>query len=267
MRAAATIDELFAPGDEPRCYVARRFLFWAASPEIGGHAVWGAPDRSDAEQFVAVLERGLGEARTPAQLIVDFHELRTIESSAFELVLRYVDRHKHEIDRQVVVVRPGGRVGATVAGFFRVAELSQAREVAVVTTLAEACQRLGRADVIPLAQQAYLLREARTEHHATVDRLRELLASDAPPQSIAKVAAALRMPARTLQHHLRAAGTTYRRERSRARLDRAAGLLRGGVKLASVALEVGFSTPQHFSVWFKRQTGMTPSAWRQRHAQ
>ena len=45
------------------------------------------------------------------------------------------------------------------------------------------------------------------------------------------------------------------------RLQKAAGLLSGGMDISSVAYKVGFSTPSYFSQSFKEQYGMTPSEY------
>jgi len=187
--AARTIDELFADLDEPRCYVARRSMFWAAGPEIGGHAVWGVPNRSDAERYVRELERGVACARTPARLIVDFHQLRALDNAPFQRVVRYFAEHKAAIDWQPVVVPPAVRLGATIVGCFRVFDHAIAGEVPVVSSVEQACEHLGRPDIIPIVRAAYRLRDDQRDHHAAVDRLRELRAGAAPPKTIAAAAA------------------------------------------------------------------------------
>jgi AraC-like DNA-binding protein len=74
------------------------------------------------------------------------------------------------------------------------------------------------------------------------------------------------MSARTLQHHLRAAGTSFRREVHAAQVAAAQRLLIDtDDKLGAIALEVGCATLQHFSTLFRKQTGLSPSAWRERH--
>ncbi len=43
------------------------------------------------------------------------------------------------------------------------------------------------------------------------------------------------------------------------------GLEQSGREIQEVANEVGILDPNYFARWFRRQTGLTPSTWRQRH--
>jgi hypothetical protein len=65
---------------------------------------------------------------------------------------------------------------------------------------------------------------------------------------------------------LHEAKTTYRAELSAFQLDRAQSMLRTmSSSLTSIAIDVGFSSLQHFATAFRRATGETPSAFRARH--
>jgi transcriptional regulator GlxA family with amidase domain len=61
------------------------------------------------------------------------------------------------------------------------------------------------------------------------------------------------------RHHL-SPSECYRR----LRLARAKELLRGDSALGAIARELGFASAQHFIGAFKRGTGLTPGAWRDR---
>lgn len=81
--------------------------------------------------------------------------------------------------------------------------------------------------------------------------------------SIEDAAAALQIPPRTLQHHLQAARTTFRAERTSVRLAVASRLLaETDTKIDAISCEVGFATSQYFSVWFRTLTQKTPSGFR-----
>lgn len=67
---------------------------------------------------------------------------------------------------------------------------------------------------------------------------------------------------RLLKHH---AGLTLGQFRSRKLMTRAQQLLRQTHSVAAVSSQVGFSEPNYFARWFKRQTGMTPTAWRRQN--
>ena len=75
------------------------------------------------------------------------------------------------------------------------------------------------------------------------------------------------MASRSLQRHLRTAGTSFREEIERARLDMARRLLEETtLKLETIGHRIGFRSAAHFTVFFGKRTGMTPSAYRRQHA-
>jgi AraC-like DNA-binding protein len=257
-RIVLSTDELFGD-DEPRCYFERSFVSWALDRELAGHTAWGYPDLDDVERFIRVLEIARDHAvRRPRALIVDFGSMTGVKPEAFERLRAWL-ADRRDLPVREVIVRPAGMFGAVVAGFYNLLGIA---DKPVVTSLGEACARLGREDALAGLEQLARLRDDRAAGRDVVDRLRAVLAGDAPPAGIQASAKALAIPPRTLQDHLRRAGTTFRREQSAARLERAKRLVSSGLKLTAVALEIGFSTPQQFATWFKRQLGVTPSDWR-----
>jgi len=81
--------------------------------------------------------------------------------------------------------------------------------------------------------------------------------------AVADAAKSLGVAPRTLQHHLTRHGVTYREVVERQRLRKARALLsETQTKITSIAVEVGFSSVQHFCVWFKRVTGQRPREFR-----
>jgi transcriptional regulator GlxA family with amidase domain len=68
-----------------------------------------------------------------------------------------------------------------------------------------------------------------------------------------------------MQRALAAAGTSFQRELGLFRVEYAKSLLTvSDASLTEIALEVGCSSLQHFSGLFRRFTGESPSAWRDR---
>lgn len=257
-RIARSIDELIGGGDEPRCLFGARFAFWAIDRDLGGHGAWGFADRDDTEKYVAVLEAALDHR--PTHLLVDWSGIRGATEESFAVLRDYFARNGPRIVPASAIVPPQGMLGAVVAGFYDVA--TEHTRPPLVGSLAEACERIGRADALEAIEAFEVLRRERAEGHVVVDRLRELFSGEDPPNGLADAAERMGQPARTLQHRLRKAGTSFRDEHDRARLRRACALLAGGVKVAAVAAEVGFSSAQHFAGWFKRKTGTTPGEWR-----
>lgn len=95
-----------------------------------------------------------------------------------------------------------------------------------------------------------------------------LEASCAQPLSLQELAAALHVSVRTLQRRfLAATGTTPIQYQQALRLAHARTLLETGrLPVAEVAAEVGYADRVAFGRLFKRHTGLTPAAWRQKHS-
>ena len=88
------------------------------------------------------------------------------------------------------------------------------------------------------------------------------LLGDGPP-SLKHVAAALRMPTRTLQRRLAAEGTSLHREIEEIRKTMAIAVLRDdSMAIGDVAFLLGYSEPSTFFRSFKRWTGSTPRQFR-----
>jgi AraC-like DNA-binding protein len=82
--------------------------------------------------------------------------------------------------------------------------------------------------------------------------------------SLTAVARAMRMSPRTLQRRLADEGTTFDALLDRARSARALTLIDAGAALGEVAFALGYSEPSAFHRAFRRWTGTTPRAWRER---
>jgi len=50
------------------------------------------------------------------------------------------------------------------------------------------------------------------------------------------------------------------------RLEKACMVLESKMQIKDAAYALGFSSPQHFSTWFRRKTGKTPRAYRKKHS-
>ena len=106
----------------------------------------------------------------------------------------------------------------------------------------------------------------------------ETSGSSRSPQLVEKVSALLRSPvplaklARAAGYHpdhlnrklKQEAGLGLRALRDRLRLEKAQSALRTAATIGDAATQAGFEDANYFARWFRRQTGQTPGAWRQR---
>lgn len=83
-----------------------------------------------------------------------------------------------------------------------------------------------------------------------------------PGLGLADVARVLGLSVRSLQRLLAASGQSFVELRNEIRVERALALLAQDMKLEAVANAVGFTSTTHFTTWFRRQRGITPSQFR-----
>lgn len=248
------------------CLAGRAFLYFCARPTLCGFALWGRPDADDLRQLERVLTIELGKTFPAHVSLVDASRLEGVDPGAFAVLHAYVAANTTRLREQVeklAIVRPPGVAGATVAGFFHVAEPPYPTFIAADAK--EALSWLGERDDGFLPALEVALADA-TGAPALLVALRRLL--DAQPGKVAleDAARALGLSPRSLQRRLRDAGSTYQNEIARSQVRAAQRLLReSDASLTAIAFEVGCATPQHFSALFRRIAGETPSAWRARH--
>lgn len=264
IRVVCDITEMLDPGDELVCYVDRSFLCWGRAGGIGGHTVWGHPDVRDAARFVEVLECFVRRPDLhPRWLITDYRALESLDPRAFLIARDHVRRHRKVIGRlgfRQAMLRPDGLIGAVVAGFYALAPRDG--DIAMFRDVEPALSWLGVSTERSVFAEVERIRSERTGEAEITARLRELLRTHPGELTLADAVTVLGISRRSLQRALRGAGTSFRLLRDEVRLRRAQELLRRNEKLGVIALDLGFSTSQHFTEWFKRQTGKTPSTWR-----
>ncbi len=263
MRCCASIEE-FGAATGAAYYRGSSFVRWRFERKVRGYWVWGRPTVDDARELVAVFDaEGRRGALGPHDSLADYSELQVVDPATFVVLLSHVrGQPEQTAPAREAVVRPADLPGAIIAGFFDVA----ARAARVFQTRGDALRWLGRAEVVPALDA--LRRASRRGAAPIVRRLHSLFAAHGERAPIGEAAALLKMSPRTLQHHLRAAGTHYRAERDRACLARAQeALASSDASVSHVAHDLGFDTLQRFSDWFRRLVGQPPSSWRlaQRH--
>jgi AraC-like DNA-binding protein len=267
VRVVRNIAEMFEPSEGVLCYVDRTFLCWGRARGLGGHTVWGVPDVSDAARFVEVLKCFVQRPDVHPRLsVADYRRLDSLGSDVFALVREHVRRYGGQIDAlgfRHAILRPEGLMGSIVAGFYAITP--RRGDIRVFRDADAALGWLG----FPEEERSVFaeierITQENTGEATLTQRLRELLRTDHGELTLARAVGLLGASSRSVQRALRLEGTSFRRLRDEARLVRAQELLRRDEKVAAIAYALGFSTPQHFTGWFKRQTGTTPAKWRER---
>lgn len=255
----------YAAAPSGRFWAGGSFAAWCATPGLFGFSLWGRPTAGELERLVGALRVELGPHAALHLSLVDASLVDQVEPAAFEVLQRYVVEHRDALGQRVkklALVRPGGLPGAVVAGFFSV--LAAPYPTHTVTDVPAGLAWLGAE-----ARWAGALEALRAEASGIpplLAQLRAALASSARDVSVSAVARQLGLSQRTLQRRLGELGTSYQKEALAHRLRTArAALSTGDAPITAIALEAGFSTPQHFSVAFRKDCGLTPSEWRARH--
>nr|WP_280111607.1 AraC family transcriptional regulator [Roseivivax halodurans] len=132
-------------------------------------------------------------------------------------------------------------------------------------------QPLPAADPLNHARLTALCAQFAAEMRQASSPVEQVLAilSDAEPlnPSLTQIAGSLGYSERSLRRHLERSGTTFRGILDSVRERRARALLTdSALPVKSIAAAVGFETPSNFARSFKRWTGLTPNAFRERAA-
>lgn len=236
-------------------------------PELWGCLYWGRFGSDDARRLVCALDAELHPDVPPHVGIADLRRFEGADAQAFELLATYLasraDELRARVRRQAVIRPESGIAAAVVAGFYEVRPPPYPARV--FADLHEALRWLDVHDHLPALVELDRLHAQIAGVSPAVRALRDCLAACLQTASIDATARALGMSTRTLQRQLRDAGTSFKRELVGARVRAAqAMLLDDDAKLAAIASEAGFASPQHLSVTFRTATGETPSEWRAR---
>jgi AraC-like DNA-binding protein len=241
-------------------------LVFCARRDLWGFAVWGRPSPEEVRATAGLLALELRPPAVPHASLVDARGLEAVDPEAFAVIGEYVAANFAALGRQVLrlaIVRPPGFTGATVAGFFSVQDAPY--PVKVLADVRRAMTWVGGDAALATAlDEAVAASRGLSPLLAALRRWLEVRLADAALPPAAK---ALGQSPRSLQRHLRDAGTAFQRELDAARVRVAQRLLETSrASLTEIALDVGCASPQHFSALFRRVTGEPPSAWRARLA-
>lgn len=260
MREAPSLDAYLAAPVGAFAH-GNHFLCGSVNAEVYVAFLWGRPDRRAMAQVVRALSAETSPDAKRHVTYFDCTALTGVDRDAFEVLLEFwkgAAPRQALLLRKQAVVYPGGLAGTMVAGFFRV--FAPPYPARTFQDPARACRWLGvGAD---LSQQWRRARASVGAAAPEVVALRKLFAGGRFP-TIGQAARALGMGSRTLQRRLAVAATDFQTERDAARFETGRALLmESESKLSAVAADLGFSAPQHFSDWFKKRSGLSPSEFR-----
>jgi AraC-like DNA-binding protein len=266
VRAVASATDLLA--DPVGSYVVgRTFVVWVQTRRRFGFYRFGTLDITD-EPMMSALFALPSSPKLGAQYdcVFDFYAVDAIYRRSYDIwVGDNAVRARSEISkrgRRFAMVRPQGIVGATFTGLFHDpvplsnAELFADRDAALawIGVVPGSAERLEIDQVLAPFEQPPMLR-----------RVRELITADVRGASLERAAAALGHSPRSLQRHLAALKTSFRREVTYCRLQAAQRLLLGSDdKVDAIAAELGFQSAAAFITMFGRVVGESPSAFRDR---
>lgn len=268
---AGTLDELAS--DPVGLWVAgETWAHFCLAPRLWGVVLWGRPTEEHAVALGRSLVVELGPPAEPHASVIDASRIEGVDAGAFAAAGRYLAKHRVALRTAVVrvaLVRPSGLGGAIVAGAYQV--LPRPYPVEVVADAGAAGSWLARhddgLDGAAIARTLDEIHGAASGTPALVAALRAYVEARLATAAIGEAASALGLSERSLQRKLAASGTTFQDELVAARVRAAKHLLEeSDTQLTSIAFEVGCASLQHFGAMFRRATGVSPGAWRRRHA-
>ena len=249
-----------AKGDSSGC---KADLFFARSGLVVAAVFPALPTADTVATFIAVLDSAL--ARGKHYSLVDFSELERVDTGAFGNLLSALDQRRAQLGACILrqtLVHPQSLAGAFVAGFHAIFQPPYPAQVHM-----DRLQAIADLDA-SLDASAILRRldAAKGELISVPDWLRDLrryLQREMAQASLEGAARALLVSTRTLQRQLQSQQRTFSDELDLVRLAAADDRLKGTrEKLIAIASDLGFSSAEHFSDWYKRKTGVSPSSAR-----
>jgi AraC-like DNA-binding protein len=249
----------FVKAPHARYVSSAAYVYACVDRGLTAQRLWGRLRERDVAQLVRAYDI---ETRGRHVALFDASGIEVVDRPAYVPLTRFMRTHQPELARAVTrlaLVRPRGVVGLIVEGFVKLLEPIPTR---VFVDIGAALEWLDRGDANWLA--AWFDSVAGVD--PVVRAVRAHLDASLTKATIASVAHSLGVTERGLQRQLKRARTTFRGEHQAAQVRAAQQLLRDtDTKLASIALDVGCSSLQHFSTLFRRVTGDTPTAWRARN--
>jgi AraC-like DNA-binding protein len=248
--------------DDPvgRFVAGRTFVHFCWAPDFFGSILTGSPDGSEMRELGrahdAQIRQGL-----PHRSLFDGSRLEAVGAGAYEALSgAWMERRElNRLIRQQAIVVPRGMAGATLNGYRRFSPLKFPTR-----TFDDVDDALAWLELPELVATVEALAAELSEQGRFVRALRQQLLR-APRSTLRQASQTLGLSERSVQRQLAAAGLTFCAERGDARIETAKRLLvETDLKVTAIAREIGFASSHHFSTLFRRLTGATPNAWRER---
>jgi AraC-like DNA-binding protein len=238
------------------------FIVWCLTKDLGGLIVWGCPNADDVAFAMRMFEF---ERRLPGfRTLMDFSRLERVDLGAFEQAV-VAARHRvasfdPEARRAEAIVCPSGVLGAVIAGIHSLAGAKH--RWGLFETEIQALSWLGSSDALEIATSLRDMVDRAIGIPPTLGRLRDWIAGHLDHASLDGAAKGLLASRRSLQRSLSQAGSSFRAEVDRARLQEATRLLQEtDLKIHLIAERTG-CTEAGLSKLFARGIAKSPSAVR-----
>lgn len=240
-------------------------MAWCFDATLAGSVTWGSPTELEIRELLHAFDFNHA-MRAGYCVVTDGSRLVSIDPVPFGLVMEYVHRRLPEYTRSVgrqAFVHREGLVGASIAGL--APALRVPWEWRPFTDDGAAFEWIGHPAAAGVKDEVRAIAEALAARPERLRTLAAYLSQNLHSATLRSAGRALGVSERSLQRALAAAGTTFRREVSRARVEAAAQLLSStSAKLDAIAREVGCASGSHLSQLFRRERGETPGAFRAR---
>ncbi len=251
--------------DPVRCVFVGRSLVFCNLDTVRGYRLWGQPTLGETRQLTACIAATIASTPhgTARYSLVDLRAVEGVATSAFEAFLDFSRARREQVAMQMArqaVVIASGLMGAICSGFD---ELANPRHpLLYFDSMDAATTWLAPPDRSELDN---LLAALQTGTSGFSTRLRRWLSANLAEPSPAVAAKALGVSLRTMQRQLKGEATSFYRLLRTERVAAAQRLLADpGLRITTVAQEVGFASSQHLATSFKEVTGMTPSQFQSR---
>ena len=237
---------------------------WCLSPELCGAFLWGQQPEDETRRILNIFDHYRDHMAPKFGILLDTRGVEKVDYDCLKILFEWLVARRKElmtrIHLQANVIREGP-IGFLLTGLLPV--VGPMHPYNVHTDPIEAFTSLaGEAGIALCAEVEAIAERVRGVPHE-LTQLRMMLRRNTET-TLDAVSRALRTAPRSLQRLLTRHSTSFHREVTTARFERAMDLLRSSdQKLAAVSAHVGISE-RSLTLLFRARTGLSPSEWRKR---